>query len=486
MKAKAELQADDKNLFTINNALKIINTAQQMEQGNPSVSKIDRIDVLLSWASEIAPVIQNELDSYTKDAYKIKAADILQRAQSVEDLVNISLVKNRFLPGYANFTDSIKLKVDATRALVIKNDLDGADNMVRQIFDEWQVVSTAYSKDPLGSDVGYSADELKRIEYRKKLDALSSAVATFYNSGFAPHSAEFSDMLKTASDYVVQGNFLSADSKIKEMNEYLRKYLVLNNDQIIFNSRYDSENGFWILQGYVDKQDNAVRERIYVTIYSMDGQKHSSLQFYDTKQGEFFTQWAAPVEPGLYIIMLQYLDVQESQLVSVEEKIAKTYSSSDLKRTSLSDDFEQLKVFIEKFGGANLSANSDKFESVFAEITSALADNNLEKADTKLSELKQLIERYLPQRSSSAVIESVYDNDKLVISGAVQKTLSFREDLFVDIFDQRGNHIDEIALKDSSSGQFNEVFSKPFEPGMYVVQLQYHDLTVSDFFYVTV
>jgi len=485
MKAKAELQADNKNLFTINNALKIIDTAQQMEQGNPSVSKIDRIEVLLAWASAIAPEIKNELDSYSKDAYKIRAADILQRAQSVEDLVELSLVKSRFLPGYPDFADSIKEKIDEARNLVVKNDLDAADNMVRKIFDEWQEVSAAYNKDPYGSKVGYSSDELKRIEYRKKLDALSNTVSNFYNSGFAPHSDEFSDMLKTASNYVVQGNFQDADSKIKEMNQHLRNYLVLNNDRIIFNSKYDQENGFWVLQGYVEKPDMDRRERIYVTVYSMDGKKHSTLQFYDTKHGEFFTQWEAPVEPGLYVIMLQYQNVQASQLVNVEEKIERAYSSSDLERISLSEDFEQLKEFVEKFGGANLGANSDKFESVFGEITTALADQNLETADAKLSELKRLIERYLPARSRSAVVEAVFDNDKLLISGAIQKTLSFREDLFVDIFDQRGNHIDEIALKDTSSGQFNEVLSKPFEPGMYVVQLQYHDLTVSDFFYVT-
>jgi hypothetical protein len=484
MKSKAELQADNKNLFTINNALKIIDTAQQMEQGNPTVSKIDRIEVLLAWASAIAPEIKNELDSYSKDAYKIRAADILQRAQSVEDLIHLSLTKNRFLPGYVDFADSIQSKIDESRALVIKNDLDAADNMVRQIFDEYQEVLAAYSEDPYGSDVGYSSDELKRIEYRKKLDALSDTVSNFYNAGFAPHSDEFSDMLNTASDYVVHGNFLGADTKIKEMNQHLRKYLVLNNDRIIFNTEYDPENGFWILQGYVDKPDMDRRERTYVTIHSMDGEKHSALQFYNTKHGEFFTQWEAPVEPGLYVIMLQYQNVKASQLVNVEEKVDRTYSSSDLERISISEDFEQLKEFVEKFGGANLSSNSDKFELVFGEITSALTDQNLETADSKLSELKRLIERYLPARSRSAVVEAVYDDDKLVLSGAVQKTLSFREDLFVDIFDQRGNHIDEISLKDTSSGQFNEIISKPFVPGMYVAQLQYHDLTVSDFFYV--
>ena len=55
---------------------------------------------------------------------------------------------------------------------------------------------------------------------------------------------------------------------------------------------------------------------------------------------------------------------------------------------------------------------------------------------------------------------------------------------FVDIFDQRGDPIDEIELHDSTSGHFDEKLSKPYPPGIYVAQLQYHDLTVTDFFTV--
>ena len=102
----------------------------------------------------------------------------------------------------------------------------------------------------------------------------------------------------------------------------------------------------------------------------------------------------------------------------------------------------------------------------------------------KLDELKRLIERYLPIRSRSAIIEATMEDDQLLIAGAVQKTLSFREDLYVDIFDQKGNHVKEIALKDNSSGLFTEVLSQPFESGVYVVQLQYHDVVVTDFFNV--
>ncbi len=484
MKAKAELQADNKNLFVINNALKIIDTAQQMESGNPSITKIDRIEVLLTWVSSKAPEIKNELDSYSKDAYKVRASDILQRAKSIENLVDLSIRKNRFLPGYTDFTDSLKIEIDKVRNLVIKNDLDAADNMVRQIFNEWQEVSQAYDEDPFGSEVGYSSDELKRIDYRKTLNELSNTVSTFYNSDFGAYSSDFVDLSDTASDFIDQGNFQGADSKIKEMKQYLRDHLALNNEKIIFNTKYDLENGFWILQGYVDKPIMDRRENLYVTVYSTTGEKYSELRFFNTKHGEFFTQWEAPVDPGLYVIMLQYQDSKASQIVSVEERIDRSYTSSELGRSNLSENFEELKNFVNEYGSINLKENDARFDKIFNEISSALAQNDLEKADSKLSELERFIERYLPVRSRLAVVEAVYEGDKLVISGAVQKTLSFREDLYIDIFDQKGNHIDEISLKDTSSGRFNEVYSKPFEPGMYVAQLEYHDVIVSDFFHI--
>ncbi|EGP93387.1 hypothetical protein [Nitrosarchaeum koreense] len=66
----------------------------------------------------------------------------------------------------------------------------------------------------------------------------------------------------------------------------------------------------------------------------------------------------------------------------------------------------------------------------------------------------------------------------------MQKTIAFREDLFVDVFDQRGTLIESIILKDNSSGLFNEIITRPFDSGVYVAQLQYRDVIVTDFFTV--
>lgn len=70
MKQKAELQADYNNLFLIDSALKILDTAEQMESGNPSIMRIDRIEVLLAWVSEQAPKIKSDLSSYDDELLK--------------------------------------------------------------------------------------------------------------------------------------------------------------------------------------------------------------------------------------------------------------------------------------------------------------------------------------------------------------------------------------------------------------------------------
>jgi len=483
MKQKAELQADYENLFLIDNALKILDTAKQMESGNPSITRIDRIEVLLTWVSEKAPQIKTDLDSYTKDAFKVRASDVLQRAKSLENLVELSLTKNRFLPNYIEFTETFNEKIDNVRDLVIKNDLDQADELVRDLFDEWTLVSQAYANDPHGSDVGYTTDEIKRIEFRKKLDAFSYTVSSFYNSEFSVHVDGYNMMMEDAYELIEIANFVDVESKILEIGDYLSEYLVLHNPRIIYNISFDIEKDIWVIKGATDKQIFDRRENLYVTIYNMDGSTHSSLEFTDTKQGNFYTQWVAPTDPGLYVVMLQYQNSKATQIVHVEEEFDYEYSKSDLNMVDLAREFEELESFAKEFGGESFYENP-RFASVINEIKSSLSARNAENVDDNLKELKIIIERYLPVRSRVAVVEAIYDDDKLILSGAVQKTIAFREDLFVDVYDQRGNLIEEIALKDNSSGLFTEVLSKPFNPGVYVVQLQYHDVIVTDFFNV--
>ena len=483
MKEKAEIQSDHENLFLINNALKILDTAKQMESGNPSIMRIDRIEVLLTWVSEMSPVIKSDLDSYDKDVYKVRASDILQRAKSLENLVELSLTKNRFLPNYVEFTETFNKKIDNARDLVVKNDLEGADEMVRDLFDEWTAISQAYADDPLGSDKGYTLDELKRIEFRKKLDAFSNMVSTFYNNEFSAYVDEYNKMMDDANELIRIANFVDAESKISEIGDYLSEYLVLESPKIIYDISFDSEKDIWILNGATEKSIFDRRENLYVTIFNMDGSTHSSLKFTDTKQGNFYTQWIAPTDPGLYVVMLQYQDSKATQIVHVEEEFDYTYTTSDLNLVELAREFEELESFAEKFGGDDFASNS-RFSSVITEIKAAFIDKDAESVDENIDELKLIIERYLPIRSRTAVIEASYENDKLIVSGAVQKTIAFREDLFVDIFDQRGNLIEEISLKDNSSGLFSEVISEPFDPGLYVIQLQYHDIRVTDFFNV--
>ena len=119
------------------------------------------------------------------------------------------------------------------------------------------------------------------------------------------------------------------------------------------------------------------------------------------------------------------------------------------------------------------------------EIKTALHNKDFSTSSSKLTELKGLIERHLPNRSNIAVIDAHVEGGKLYVSGAIYKTIAFSEDIYIDIFDQKGNSVEEIPLKDNASGYFNQVISIQLKPGVYVAQLQYHDLLVSDFFRVS-
>ncbi len=484
LKTKAELQADYQSLVEINNSLKVINTAIELEKGNPTINKIEKIEVLLSWASQNKPVLQEKLNSYTKDAYKIRASDILQRAKSLENLLDLGNAHNKFLPGYTDFTKSMKDKLGVARNLVVKNSLDDADNQVRELFAEWQTVSKKYSEDPYGSEIGYTGDEIKRIEYRKKIQQMSSFATEFYNADFEEHSTEFTQLKEKAYELVDYGNFIDVEDKIKEIRSFLSDNLELKNRKIIYDISYNPEKQIWIMSGALDKQVDDRRQNLYLTVYDMQGNTHSTLTFSDSKQGDLYTQWYAPTEPGLYVVVLQWQNNQASQIVDVPEKDMPSHSSDDIKNVDYAREFEELENFIDTFGGANYASNKARFDPVLSDIRTALHNKDFSTSSSKITELKGMIERYLPSRTTTAIIDAYVEGDKLYVSGAIYKTIAFSEDIYVDIFDQKGNRIEEIPLKDTASGYFNQVISKSFEPGVYVAQLQYHDLLVSDFFKV--
>ena len=271
--------------------------------------------------------------------------------------------------------------------------------------------------------------------------------------------------------------------QLLKIGDYLSKHLVLNNEHLIYDISFDAEKDIWIIQGATDKSAFDRRENLYVTVYNMDSSIHSSLEFTDTKQGNFYTQWIAPTDPGLYIVQLQYHDSKATQIVHVEKEFDYQYVDSNLNMIDLAREFEELQSFAKEFGGTNFDSNP-RFASVVNEIKSGFTGADSKRVSNDLDEFKLIIERYLPIRNPTAPIEASYDGDKLVVSGCVLKLVEFSEDLFIDIYNQKGNLVKEIILKDDPTGLFTEIISQPFDSGMYVVQLQYQNLIVTDFFNV--
>ena len=306
---------------------------------------------------------------------------------------------------------------------------------------------------------------------------------TFSNADFKPYLPEFLKMIDDAVKSVEYGNFVDADSKITKLRSFLKDNLPLHNERIIFDISYNGERDIWTMSGAVNNP-SAIREKLYLTVYDMDGYAHSDLEFSDTKSGEFFTQWQTPVKSGMYVVTLQYQNLQTSQIISIEENQVLVYNTDDLKSINVAKEFEELEEFIDVFGNENLAAYESEFEPVLEKIRTALSKNDQISIKNDLTVLKNLIEIHMPIKSRSAIIETTIDGDKLLVSGAVQKTLSYREELYLTVFDQQGNVVEDKIFYDDASGHYNVLLSKPNKPGLYVAQLEYHNIKVTDIFQV--
>lgn len=472
LKQQAEMRGDYENLVDIDRALRIIKSAENTGHGT---SQLAHVEVLLSWASQKAPLIREALAGTSADeAQRERAADVLQRIQSLDNLVQLSLVKSRFLPGFVDFTESVSDRISQARQEVISGDLASADDQIRDLFAEWRTVTAAYERDP---DERHSLDDLKRGRYAGLLDDYRQAVANFGNSDFAEHRGGYDELDAEVRRMIEYGNFVDAERQLNAIGGYLAENLSLKNDRVFFEIYY--ENDAWTLSGAVDKGYNE-REKITVTIYDKDGGKEGELEMFDTRQGTFFTRWEEPVEPGLYIVMLQYRDRLASNIVHVERDADHEPDEGELGVQDLSREFAELERFMREYGGER--ASNPRIVEAAKDVRGGLAERDRGAAAVGMEDLRALIERYLPVRHRDAVVEASYDSGTVEISGAVRKSLAFSEDMFVDVLDQRGELVATAAIKDDAAGMFSASVVRSLEPGMHVAVLEYHDITVTDFF----
>ena len=467
LRERAELQADYGNLVKINNAIRIVDTARQMESGSPSISRIDRIEVLLTWASEQEPVIRADLESYTRDVSKVRAEGILTRAQSLENLVELSITKNRFLPNYLKFTGGLELGIAGVRDLVIKKDLDAADRALAALYDEWDQVSRAYAEDPRGSSVGYSLAELKRIDFRDKLAAFERTVSQFRGPGFAEYEAEYSSLVAGLRDMISRANFVDAESRVTEIAEFLSENLALSDPSIIFDVRHDPERGIWVMTGAVEKERFDSKDTMAVAIFGTDGSVHSELEITTTKHGELFTQWDAPREPGLYVAKLTFKDfprgAHATQVINVAHEFEYEYTPSDLGTVSLARDFDDLKSFVVRFGGENVE--NAEIARVISETEEAFAAGDAAGIPPAIDELRALIDRHLPAKSREAIVVAEYADGELDLSGAVLKVIAFREDLYLDVYGQAGTGWRRWQSRTGPTACSSTRLTRPSTPG---------------------
>ncbi|MDD9826352.1 MAG: hypothetical protein OXU86_06250 [Thaumarchaeota archaeon] len=489
LRAKAEQQSDRAALAGITNALSILDLAQRLSSGNPPPARLDRVEVLLAWVSQEAGVIAQRLDSYDEGDVRLRAERILERANSLENLAELGRRTKRFVPGYSDYVDEVKEKVSRARALVISGELRLADDLVRNAISEWNEVDAAYRDNPPSGE-DYGLVDIRKREYTKHVDALQAVADRFLVAG-TDEARELGRMLDRASEFTEHGNFVDAQEWVTRAYEYAQDHLNEEHNSVIFNLDRDVRGQGWTINGFVEKQAFDRREDIAVTVLHANSTVHSKLEFSDTRHGAFSIPWSGPSEPGIYVAELLYRDALSANIVYIpydpgtrEEQERRNELSGGPGLIAASRDLFDLREFMRGFGGERYQANIGRIDPVVADAQEAVDDRDEDEARSKVTELRTLIERYLPQRSPEAAIRVEYSQGSLLIEGAVKKSIAFPEDLYVDIFDQSGVLVTTVALTDDREGAFSQTLVRTFEQGTHVALLSFHDLRVSDFFSV--
>lgn len=489
LRAKAEKLADRTALANIENAQSILRLAEKLSTDNASQTKLDRIEVLLAWVIQTADEISDKITNLTPEDNRRLQTGILERAQSLENLAELGLRTQRFVPGYMDYVDDVKATVERARALVIAGELQQADDLIRRATADWREVSEVYRDAPPTSG-DYGRVDIERRDYTKHADDLASIATRFIEAG-TDEAREFSQLINMVEGFVDHGNFVDAHSAITRAYEYAQEHLRIEHNSVIYDINYNPETRSWLIEGFVEKQPFDRREDISVIVRTADGSVHQSLDFADTSHGRFHVPFEAPSDPGIYVAELLWRNTSTSNIVYIPYPTPTQQDSEDTTEYSggvelieISRDLYDLQEFMRGFGGQQYQANIGRITPLVDSAQEAVNDRNVSEARSDMFDIRNAIERYLPLRSPEVVVRATYTTDGLTVDGAVHKLVEFPEDIYVDIFDQRGDLEVTLNLNDGPDGKFSEDVRRSFESGTYVVMLSYHDLRVSDFFTV--
>ena len=287
-------------------------------------------------------------------------------------------------------------------------------------------------------------------------------------------------MIWDARKSIEIGSFKAGHEKIYDVLQFIQENLLGHDPRIIFDVSFDDSQNIWNIHGAIYKHSFNSRGKLSFSLYNVHNDNIGDVRFLNTKAGEFNVSWHKNVEPGLYIAKLSHGASHEYKLISVQNERGTKFSQKEIDIMNLATKFEKLENFLDVFGDNNNQQHDSKFDPIIQIIQNKLKQGTTSGTQKNIDILEEIIQRYLPVRSSDAIIEVTYANNMISVSGQVAKLVDFREVLFISVFDENGDRIYEELIYDDSKGNFETVFAKPVQSGLVVVQLEYHDIVATD------
>ena len=486
MKNSQELGLDEqtKEVEKILDSLRMAKSIKEANK-NPFDFSNDEIvnHVLLKSGTKFSE-IDSKIKYYHSDEYQKNKDELKKKSLQLQRIIDDSYDE---MPVYHDALYRIENRLSYSKA-IDPMEIEKTQRLTSALFSELENLYKEYTfvknYSPIYESTQLSTNDKKTI-YFELLDDILKILDAYDDSSFDQYREEFYLMMSDAQKSIEIGSFKSGHEKTYDALKFLKNNLLGNDPRIIFNVSFDDSQNLWSIDGGVYKHSFNSRDKLSFVLDDVDGNRIGELVFLNTKHGEFNVLWHKDVPPGLYIAKISHGNSHDYQLVSIQNKHGTEFSQKEIEIMDLASQYEKLESFLYLFGGNNYKQYDSKFTSIIQTIQHKLKEGTTSDAQKNINELKKVTQRYLPISSPDAIVKADYANNMILISGKVSKLVDFREELFVSIFDENGKRIYEKIIYDDSKGNFEFLLTKPAQPGLAVVQLEYHDFVATDIVSIT-
>ena len=477
LQVHAGRQGNVRDLMLIENNIKTLDMVKHLEKNTKSFDD-----------TQSKAILKNISQNYIKIKSDLKEYDLYldgknQMTQKVTRLLHMANDKSNVnkMPEFESKIKNTLNSVSHIKNVLKTNDFRYAQQLLGALEQQWLNFERFYpeirSYTPTYEQQDLSTAQKKQF-YLKQISQISSLVKSLNLNQASSDYMQYKKSLQESKASILYGNFQTGHEKIYKTIDFVGQKFLPHDPRIIMNTSYDDSNMFTVA-GAVYKHHMNSRDPVSFYLFNHDGQivKFDSRT---ARSGDFQMLWRADIQPGLYIAEIQHGSARESQIISISDGHHEmVFNQDEIAMMEVANTFENLEGFVDRFGSSG-SRGMEKMQLVINKIRGDLTSGQLDTAAASVQKFKNNIKLYMPIQSSGINIDASQTDSTVRVTGNIAKTVEYREQIFLTVFDHDGKRVYEQITYDDKYGNINIEMPKHALAGLAVIQVEYHDSLARD------